>query len=218
FDCANACCNEALAVCGKSYRLDELMQILIRDSQYWGANGGVTFGGGDPLYQADFVGNALKQCKQLSMHTAVETSAHGTADKFLALMECTDWAFIDIKHMDSAEHKKYCGAGNELILSNIKRLKKSAWKGDLVIRIPVITGYNDSAENMGQTAQFLKENKIGIVNILSFHNLGISKYKQLGLKYKFGETPSPSKGKLAAIKKVFEKHSIICYINHDTAF
>jgi len=218
FDCVNVCYDGALAVSGKYYTPDELIEILNRDKSYWGDNGGVTFGGGDPLCQSKFVGQVLKKCRELSIHTAIETSAYGPTEDFLKLMQNTNWVFIDIKHIDPKKHKEFTGVDNKLILDNIKKLKNSGWGGTLVVRIPVICGFNDDEKNMSGIADFLKENKIDTVNLLSYHSLGTSKYEQLGLDYAFAKKTSPSKEKLNAISKIFQAKKISCYLNHDTPF
>ena len=129
FPCTKICPNKALKQCVKEYTSEELLQILRRDFSNWGSNGGVTFSGGDPITQHDFLVEVLKGCKKLGIHTAIETSACFPSDIFLDVMQYIDFAFIDVKHMDSQAHKAGTGVGNEQILENIRLLKQSGWGG-----------------------------------------------------------------------------------------
>ncbi|MFH1453127.1 MAG: glycyl-radical enzyme activating protein [Armatimonadota bacterium] len=217
FECAQSCYHQALRVCGKFYTAKELIKTIKRDSLFWGEAGGVTFGGGDPLSQAEFTKTIAKECKKLGIHTAIETSVCAPQDKVLDLFRFIDWAFIDIKHMDSGKHKDGTGERNEQVLNNIEVLKQHGWKGVLKIRMPVIPGFNDDRKNIKDTAGFLKRMKIDEINILPFHNLGGSKYRQLGMKYKYTDTPA-MKNTFNSIKRTFEALNIRCHIGSDTPY
>lgn len=97
FPCTSICPNRALKQCVREYTSEELLQILRRDFSSWGSNGGVTFSGGDPITQHDFLIEVLKGCHKLGIHTAIETSAHFPREKFLDVMQYIDFAFIDVK-------------------------------------------------------------------------------------------------------------------------
>lgn len=216
--CVKHCYNEALCVSGRYVTLEEIFTIIKRDRAYWGDGGGVTLGGGDPLFQSKFSEMILKACQKSYIHTAIETSAYAPTDSFLNLMQHVEWAFIDIKHIDPALHLKKTGVDNKLILSNIRTLQESGWNGILKIRMPVIPGYNDHEKNIKATASFLRENRINEINILPFHRLGESKYRSLGLKYNYADTHSPSTESLSDIKSIFQDMSIRCHIGHNTPF
>jgi pyruvate formate lyase activating enzyme len=217
-DCVKACLNEALAIAGRYYTVDELMRILARDQGFWGSQGGVTFSGGEPLFQKEFILEVLKRCRSNYIHTAVETSAHVDTDFLLEILRWTDWMFIDIKQMDSAAHRAEAGVGNELILTNIAAVASSGWDGRLIIRVPIIPGYNDSVENLQAIVAFMIKLNLKEVNLLPFHRLGNSKYEQLGLEYKYAHLTSPSKEIMLTNKYIFEAAGLQCYVDFATPF
>lgn len=166
FECTGICPNEALKKCVREYTVEDIVKILKRDCSKWGTDGGVTFTGGDPLTQSAFLLEVLKECREMQIHTAVETSACFPEKTFLEVMDYIQFAFIDVKNMDREKHKEGTGVYNDQILSNIRALKKSGWKGRLVLRYPVIEGYNDSEENALQLIDFMNENDLFEVNLL----------------------------------------------------
>jgi pyruvate formate lyase activating enzyme len=217
-DCVTACLNEALRIAGRIYRVDELMQILVRDQGFWGSQGGVTFGGGEPLFQAQFLLAVLAQCRSNYMHTTVETCAHAHTDVLMEVLKWTDAVFIDIKHMDSDAHRSGTGVGNGLILRNLEAVASAGWDGRLIIRVPIVPGYNDTAENLGATAAFMARLKLQEVNLLPLHSLGQSKYEQLGLNYPYAQVPTPSRQALRSHERAFEMAGLKCYIGSELPF
>jgi len=217
-NCVQACLSEALQVTGRHYTVDELMRILSRDQGFWGSQGGVTFSGGEPLCQPEFLLAVLQRCRACYMHTAVETSAHAETDLLLEVLQWTDWLFADLKHMDSAVHRAEIGVGNELILRNIAALAASGWDGRLIIRVPVVPGFNDTVENLQATAAFVAELGLKEVNLLPFHRLGSSKYEQLGLDYKYAHVTSPSQEAMRSHQHLFAATGLRCYVGSETPF
>lgn len=217
-DCVSACYNEALEIAGRYFTVDELMRILHRDQGFWGDQGGVTFTGGDPLLQKEFLLAVLKKCRSDYIHTAVETCAHVNTNTLLEIQEWTDWMIIDIKHMNSAMHWEETGVGNELVLKNIKAMVSVGWDGKLIIRVPIIPGYNDASGNFHAIAELMKELKLTEVNILPFHRLGSSKYEQIGLEYKFAHLESPSRETMLTVKQIFEAAGLQCYVDFESPY
>lgn len=218
FSCAASCHRNALELSGRHIGLNKLFAILKRDSFYWGEEGGVTLTGGEPLMQYDAAMAVLGFCADNGFHAALESSCHVAPEKFRAALSLADWLFADIKHMDAKAHARATGVDNELILSNIAALAKSDWKGRLVLRLPVIPGFNDSPDNLAATAAFIKENSLKEINILPYHNLGESKYKNLGMPYAGESLKPPSERDLARMAEYFERKGISCYIGSDTPF
>ncbi len=214
-ECVKACFHEALSVSGRWYEVEELLRILKRDRQFWGPRGGVTFSGGEPFVQPGFLKAALNRCRQSRIHTCIETTAAVGSEVFLDVMELVDWAFIDIKHMDPAAHRRFTGAGNSRVLENIRVLAGSEWPGFLVIRVPLIPGCNDSPENLRATAQFVKDSGLEVINLLPFHRLGESKYRQLGREYEFARQESVT---LDGARRVVEEVGIVCYVGFESPF
>jgi len=119
FECVNICPNNVLKECVKEYTVDEVMKILRRDFSNWGSGGGVTFSGGDPLMQQEFLVEILKKCYEWQIHTAIETSGYAKQEIFLEVLKYIQFAFIDVKNMDREKHKEGTGVYNDLILSRI---------------------------------------------------------------------------------------------------
>ena len=217
-DCVQACINEALKISGSTYTVDELMRVMQRDQHYWGDQGGVTFTGGEPLLQAEFLLAALKICRSHYIHTAIETCAHVNTDVLLKILDWTDWLFIDLKHTSPIAHQKETGVSNELIMRNIEAVSSSNWDGRLIMRTPVIPGYNDNEENFHAIVKFMKKLNLHEINLLSFYRLGSSKYNQLGLKYKYATVEPPLKEKMQEARSFFETAGLICYIDYEPPF
>jgi len=218
-ECVSACLHEAASLSGRYYTVEELMLIFQRDRQFWGSKGGVTFSGGEPLLQRDFILEIFSRCKKAYIHIAVETTSCFDNDYYMEAMNYVSWVFTDIKHMNPLEHKKLTGVDNRLILKNIRALaEKPDWDGFIVPRIPVIPGLNDSEENIIATAKFVKEIGLEVINVLPFHRLGESKYRQIGRTYSFAEQKPPANELMHSIKKMIESEGLVCFIGYETPF
>lgn len=217
-DCAKACLSEALKISGRTYTVDELMRIMVRDQGFWGSQGGVTFGGGEPLFQAEFLLSVLSMCRSSYMHTTVETCAYANIDVLMEVLRFTDALFIDIKHMDSSAHRSGTGVGNGLILHNIEAVASAEWDGRLIIRVPVVPGYNDTVENLQATAAYMARLELKEVNLLPFHRLGHSKYEQLGLDYAHAQVPALSTDALWSYQRIFEAAGLQCYVGSEIPY
>lgn len=218
FECSKYCAAGALKVCGKEYTVAELMKILKRDFNNWGSEGGVTFSGGEPLMQYEFLLEVLKKCNGIHIHTAVETSAYVPTDKFLSLMHHVNFAFIDVKNMDDTRHIAGTGVSNKLVLNNIMALKNLNWPGRLVLRYPVINEYNDSFENAHKIINFMKEHDLYEINLLRFHRLGQTKWEQMGMKYEYATGGEVDEEHMKKLQNFYLDNDIICYLGEDTPF
>jgi pyruvate formate lyase activating enzyme len=216
--CVRSCYREALATCGSWFSCLEVLKILRRDRSFWGEDGGVTLGGGDPLAQSEFCRELLFACQSEGMHTAVETSGSAAEATFMQMMRHVRFAFIDIKHMDAQKHEEYTGVNNCNILANIRALSGSRWDGRLLIRLPLVPGYNDDEQNLLSMAQFLSGQGLSEVQVLPFHRLGESKYRQLGLDWPLAGLKPPSAESLSFTQQIFAAAGITCYMGHDTPF
>ncbi|MEF9940315.1 MAG: 4-hydroxyphenylacetate decarboxylase activase [Clostridium sp.] len=218
FECTNSCPNNVFKQCVKEYTPQELITLLRRDFNSWGSEGGVTFTGGEPLLHHEFLIEVLKECQQWQIHTAIETSAYEKEEVFLEIFKYINFAFIDVKHMDSKEHRLGTGVGNKKIISNIIALKKSGWKGRLVLRQPTIGGYNDSDENARRVIRFMKENDLFEINLLKFHRLGTTKWNQMGKDYEYKNHGDISEERMKELQAMYLEENIACYIGEDTPF
>ena len=218
FECVDACLSGALEHISREYSVEELMRVLARDRHYWSGNGGVTFSGGDPMVQSTFLIAVLKRCRDAYIHTAIETEGGADVQTYLEVMSLIDFAFNDLKHMDSQKHRAFTGAGNEGVLENIRALAASSWPGRLVLRSPVIEGFNDTVENFDAVGAFMEEVGLTEFNLLPFHRLGVTKWEQLGLEYAYADARPTAPEKLAELKAAIERHGVTCYVGSDTPF
>lgn len=217
-ECVGACLDDALAHISQEYSVEEIMYILERDRHYWSGNGGVTFSGGDPMFQPDFVEAVLKCCGDVYIHRAIESEALTATPTYLRIMKHVDFAFNDLKCMDSERHKRFTGAGNEHILDNIRAYASSPSHGRLILRSPVIRGFNDTETNFSQVADFMNECGLDEFNLLPFHRLGVSKWEELGMEYAFANEQPTAPDILARLKKTLTDRGIKCYVGSETPF
>lgn len=187
--CTEACFTHAIKSWGDIMTVDEAMDAILEDQIYYEkSGGGVTLNGGEVAVQWEFALEILKACREKNINTCVETSMYCSSDILEKFYPYTDLFFTDIKNMDSAVHKKWSGAGNELILENIRQTAQAGKK--LVVRIPVIPQINDSDENMRATAAFMRDNlgdSLVQVQLLPYRKMGIEKYNSLGIPYPMGD-------------------------------
>ena len=168
----------------RDYTVDELMQELVKDKPFYiTSGGGVTLTGGEALLWPDFVCALCDALHAEGIHVALETAACVSEQTFLRVLEHVDFAYIDLKHPDAAKHRAGTGVGNALVLKNIAAALKSSTP--VVVRIPVIPGYNDSPEEQALFAQTLTKLGVKEVQLLPFHQLAESKYQRLNLPYAF---------------------------------
>lgn len=187
--CTEACFTHAIKSWGDIMTVDEVMDAILEDQIYYEkSGGGVTLNGGEVAVQWEFALEILKACREKNINTCVETSMYCSSDILEKFYPYTDLFFTDIKNMDSEVHKKWSGAGNELILENIRQTAQAGKK--LVVRIPVIPQINDSDENMRATAAFMRDNlgdSLVQVQLLPYRKMGIEKYNSLGIPYPMGD-------------------------------
>lgn len=210
--CVESCLNGALVLEGKKYSIEEIIKELKKDSvQYRRSNGGITLSGGEVLLQPDFAVALLKECKAYGWHTAIETAMYVNSEAVKKVMQYIYLAMIDIKSMDDEVHKKFTGVSNNIILKNIK-LSDQLTK-EIIIRIPVIEGFNADLKSIGEIAQFSKSlTNLKRIDLLPYHNYGENKYEAIGRDYLLGELKSPSEDKMERLKALVEIMGIPCTI------
>ena len=217
-DCVGVCYHEGLVISGETHTVEQLIAIFQRDRQYWGSGGGVTFSGGEPLLQKEFMLPLLKRCREIRINTCAETTASLPTPWFMEAASLLDWIFVDIKHMDPEAHKSMTGADNALTLKNIRILGESDLDCFVVVRIPVIPGFNDSEQNIRATARFVRESGLEVINLLPFHRLSESKWTQLGLEYAFKDVPGMGLENLDEPASWVRDEGLVCYSGWETPF
>lgn len=207
--CAAACLYEALTMLGKKTTVEEVLAEVEKDrAAYRKSGGGVTLGGGEPLMQFEFVLGLLKKCKERFLHTALETCGHAPWEHLKQISEYLDLMYYDIKHMNPERHKEVTGVSNELILSNAKKALSREMKCEVIIRTPIIPGYNDSEESIEATAKFVVESGGKMMELLPYHALGSSKYRQLGMEYELKEIKPPTDEQMARLRNIVESFGL----------
>jgi len=192
--CVSVCLYEAREIVGERRTVGELLSLLRRDRRYYDhSGGGVTLTGGEPLAQVAFCRALLHACKAEGLHTAMETSGYARWDALDTILGDLDLLLYDLKHIDPEAHTRGTGKDNALILDNLAR---AARKGGtkIVIRVPVIPGFNDAPEVLERIFQFVKGlGGVDHVELLPYHRLGMSKYAGLGRPYGLRDLPPASK-------------------------
>lgn len=217
YKCLTNCYTKALRISSQEYSVEELLKIVNRDRQFWGQDGGVTLSGGEPLLQIDFVEEFLRRCHDAYIHTAIETCGNLPWDYYERVLPYLDWIFIDFKHPDPKIHMIETGATNNSILSNIEKLSNK-FEGKLIVRIPIIPDYNNTAEAIEAYIRFFLKNNIKEVNILPLHHLGREKYNLIGKEYKMSSLKTPSQKQMKEIEKTYTGAGIVCYTGSVTPF
>ena len=197
---------------GYDVYVSDIMPEILSDLPYYKrSQGGVTLSGGEVLCQADFARELLIACKGEGLHTAIESAASAPFSEIEKLLPHLDLYLMDIKHMDSAKHKEYTGVGNERILENAKKIAESGV--ELVIRTPVIPGFNDTPEEIKAISHFAKTLPgVKEHHLLPYHRLGMDKYDGLGRKYSLTEIEPPTKEKMEYLLSVAETSGLKCKI------
>lgn len=208
----------ARQVAGTDYTVEELIKLIDRDSSYyWRTNGGVTFGGGEPSMQAEFVAAVMQEAKKsLHINTAVETCSFAARKNADLIYRNADQIFTDIKHMDEKTHIRLTGVSNKIILDNIRYASEILTENQtLRIRIPVIPGLNDSEENIRETARFAASlGNVSRLELLPYHNLGEVKYSRVRSvgDYKLSELEIPENNSMEHLREVVETCGMECKV------
>lgn len=211
--CVEACPYNALQVVGYETTAQELYRHLTKYKVFYqGSGGGVTLSGGDPLHLPDFSAEVLELCQKDNIHTAIETSLYGSYENLRKIAKHCDLILTDIKHMDSGKHMEGTGVPNELILENFKRLNED-FKGEIVVRVPLIPGYNDDEENIRKTAEFIAPlEKIKGIDLLPFNVFSIVKYEALGINWVYKGAQKQSDEHLSRLFEIVKSHKTHCTV------
>jgi len=194
-------------VIGKKATVEEVLAEVMQDRVFYEeSGGGVTFSGGEPLYQPKFLHALLVECKAREIHTAIDTAGCASQKVFKQILPYTDLFLYDLKLLDNERHQRYTGYSNEQILDNLKFL--STMKKAIIVRIPVIPTVNDSPEEMTKIGQFLEKLNISQVELLPYHKIGEEKYSKLQKINRMTKISPPTKDDLQRIKELLEQYNL----------
>ncbi len=208
-ECVDGCMRNARQLCGRGYSVGELAEELLKDRAFYETSGGgVTLSGGEPLVQdMDYLERLMGTLCGRGISVNVDTCGAVAFERLERVMPYTDRFLFDLKLMDEDKHREYTGRDNGLILENLKLL---SGKGARIwIRIPVIGGVNDEAEELERMAGFLSENvHAEQINLIPYHNTGSGKYVHLGREYKGGMFYVPPKERMQELQRLMESKNI----------
>ena len=181
--CVQACPSDARAVSGSLMTLEEVLSVVERDRHFYEASGGgITVSGGEPLAQAEFTVELLGLAHAAGLHTCVDTSGYAPWSQLERLLPFADLFLFDIKAATPALHQQLTGVANDGILQNARRLVHCG--ANVLFRVPVIPGLNDSAEELAAVAEFLSSCGTEVrAEVMPYHRLGMAKYQALGRPY-----------------------------------
>lgn len=208
--CVEKCYANAKKLIGREVSVKELMAIIEKDRIFYSnSGGGVTIGGGEPVMQHAFVEELLYACQSSNIHTAIETCGYGKWEDIKGVFAYVDQAFFDLKAMDSDLHQKLTGVENQVILENAQHVASIC--GEVVFRIPLIPGYNDSEENIRKTGDFVRElykyNENISMEILAYHDFGKDKYQWMNTEYKLADLKKPTPERIDKCKNLLRKQN-----------
>lgn len=186
----------------KLYTSEEIVKMAKRYEIYYKkSGGGVTFSGGEPLMQSDFLLEVLRELKNQGINTAIDTCGYGNLKNLKEIFEVTDNILLDVKHFDKDMFQIVTGRDMNHYMKFIDHLKD--YKGNLWIRHVVVPGFTDTRESMEKLANFILSIPANVakVEIIPYHKLGIEKYEKLGIEYKLKDIPEMDKNHAKALEK-----------------
>ncbi|WP_079933171.1 glycyl-radical enzyme activating protein [Carboxydocella sp. ULO1] len=204
--CATACPTLARKMVGRRVTVSEVMDTINQDRVFYEeSGGGVTFSGGEPLAQPDFLLALLQTCRKQALHTAVDTSGYAPLASLEAIAPYTDLFLYDLKLLAEEKHRYFTGVSNQLILSNLKWLVQQ--KKNFFLRLPIIPGITDTDEQITLLQSHLQElGQVKQINLLPYHALAQDKYRRLGQPYPLEGTPEPSPEQMQAIAEALKPY------------
>lgn len=188
--CVGVCPTGALSKVGKQYSAEEIMEVVRKDKVFYDSSGGgITVSGGEPLMQPYFLRELLSLAKAENINTCIETCGHAPKEYFEQIISLTDCFLFDWKESNADKHLLFTGVDNRLIRSNLEFL--NAENAKIILRIPLIPCYNDSIEHLEGIAQIVNSCAfVSRIEILPYHNLGVSKSVGLGKKISADRLPA----------------------------
>jgi pyruvate formate lyase activating enzyme len=200
-------CGQKDEIIGRKVTVSEVMNEVCKDIVFFEeSNGGITFSGGEPLMQYEFLLSLLNKSKESNLHTTLDTAGCTSLEIIKQVAPKIDLFLYDIKLISDDKHKKYTGSSNEQILKNLEYLSENKYK--IIIRLPIIPTINDSKEEIEQIIKYIKKLQIIRVELLPYHKIGDEKYRKLKKINRMLDIQPPSKEVLDRIVKQFQDNKI----------
>ena len=203
--CVAVCYAEARELVGREVSVAELLAEIERDRPFYDeSGGGVTFSGGEPLLQPEFLLALLKGCRERGIHTVVDTAGFAPWEVFEAIRGYVDLFLYDLKLLDDERHRRYTGVSNGPILRNLRRLSERGH--EIVLRVPVVPGVNDDDEclrRIGAWAASLPH--LRAIEPLAYHRIGVEKYRRLEREYRLAGLVPPTEERMAEVRRILRR-------------
>lgn len=201
-----------LKTIGRDVTVKEVLDEVLRDRPYYRrSGGGLTLSGGESLWQPDFAIALLEACKENGINTAIETTGFAEEHIIERFIPHLDLFLMDIKHINSRRHEEFTTRPNETILKNARFIAQRAKK--LIIRVPVIPGFNDTESEIGEIADFaVSLPNVNEIHLLPYHRMGRDKYEGLGREYLMGDIPSPTAEKMQTLLEVCRNKGLTAHL------
>ncbi len=181
--CEKGCLNDAISFVGENRSIQNIMDEVMRDEAYYHtSHGGLTVSGGEAFVQFDGLMELLQMAKENMLHTAVETCGNVPLERMIQAEPYLDLFLFDLKHIDVEVFHRVTGGDLELILNNIRWIAQNHPE-KIILRVPVIPGFNFDEETLCKMMDFAKQCGIQTMHFLPYHTFGIAKYERLGLPY-----------------------------------
>lgn len=204
------CCNpeSQKPEVGIPMTVDEIIKEVEKDEIFYRhGRGGMTISGGEPLAQGELAIELLREAKQRYISTAIETSGYVSQDILLKAGRYLDTVYMDIKSLDDEKHKSWTGVSNKTITENFKALKRQYPDLEIIVRTPVIPGFNDTEADIRNICRFLISAGQDKYELLPYHRFGKSKYEKFGIAYPMGEAQL-EEDKIKLLKKVVREYGL----------
>jgi len=210
--CVEVCYAEAREMVGRQVTVSEVLAEVEQDIAFYDqSGGGVTFSGGEPLLQPEFLLLLLRACKEREIHTAVDTCGHSDWQPLDDIREYVDVFLYDLKLIDDEKHRLFTGVSNQPSLRNLQALSQQG--ENIILRVPVVPSVNDDEENLRATAELAAAlPSLTRVDLLPYHDTASHKYRRLGRESPLPETQRPSDGLLTTIASTLREFGLLVQI------
>jgi len=201
------CPSQALELLGEGMSVDEILEQVERDGLFFArSGGGLTLSGGEPLLQVDFAVRLLQEAGRRGIHTAMETSGCVPWHDVERVCRHVDQVFYDVKCVDAERHREATGVANGRILENLRRLRETFPELPVVVRTPVVPGFNDSPDEIRAICDFLAGLPGSLrYELLAYHRFGEPKYRKLGNEYPLPGVEPPPPERMDALRRIVEE-------------
>lgn len=208
--CTEECYAEALVMSGREVTAAEVMAEVKKDLVFYrNSGGGMTLSGGEPLLQPEFTEALLSLARDADIHTCLDTSGYADWHVIEPLLPLTDLVLYDVKTLSPAAHREHVGGDVERIVDNLKRI--CGRSVPVRLRVPVVPGYTDAPDDMVAIAELAKTlPSVEAVDLLRYHELGESKYANLGLTYPLAGLRTPSDEHMAMLAEIVAARGLEC--------